>query len=97
MPQSDKEALRERMREEAREPTKDAIVAAVACGLSYEEICAMAKVASDAANEAEEGLGVRWGEMAKTRLEPSAEELEEARARSEGMEDDEEVEEEVQE
>ena len=57
----------------------------------------MAKVASDAANEAEEGLGVRWGEMAKTRLEPSAEELEEARARSEGMEDDEEVEEEVQE
>lgn len=79
MPQSDKEALRERMREEAREPTKDAIVAAVACGLSYEEICAMARVASDAAREAEEGLGQRWGEMAKTRLEPSAEEMELAR------------------
>ena len=60
----------------------------------------MAKVASDAANEAEEGLGVRWGEMARTKLEPSAEELEEARERSEavaGEEEEEEVEEEVEE
>ena len=98
MPASDKEALRERMREEAREPTKDAVVAAVACGLTYEEICAMARVAYDAAHEAEEELGVRWAEMAKTRLEPSEEELRLARERAadregEEFEEDEEEEE----
>ena len=97
MPQSDREALRERMREEAREPTKDAIVAAVSCGLSYEEICEMVRVASDAAKEAEEGLGVRWSEMAKTKLEPSAEELALARARAGGGDAEEEEEEEIEE
>ena len=82
MPQADREALRERMREEAREPTRDAIVAAVACGLSFDEICGMAKVASDAAREAEEGLGVRWNEMSKMSLEPTEEEKRSAAERA---------------
>ena len=73
MPASDKAALRARMVEEARSPTRDAIAAAIACGLSPSEVKAMVDDAAAAAAEAG-GLTVPWGSMVGVPLVPTAEE-----------------------
>ena len=77
LPASDKEALRARMVEEARSPTRDAIAAAIACGLSPSEVKAMVDDAASAAAEAG-GLTVPWGSMVGVAMVPTAEEEEEA-------------------
>ena len=79
LPPADRAGLKERMREEARSPTRDAIAAALACGLSPEEVKGMV---DDAAAVAADGAGatVPWSDIARISLDPTPEEEDAAAA-----------------
>ena len=63
-------ALAAKLRDEAEGPTRDAIEAAISCGLSVAEITAMAAAAAALKAEGEGGLAIPWAKMPRL-LDPT--------------------------
>jgi len=69
-----KAALAAKLKEEATSPTRDAIEAAISCGLTVDEITAMARAAAALKAEGGDGLAVPWAKMPRL-LDPTPTEV----------------------
>ena len=81
MPPGDTAALRAKLREEAMQPTRDAVDAALACGISAQDLKDMVDAAAELRADGEDGLAVPWYKMPKT-LDPTPVEVRDAAERA---------------